>query len=245
MSSFAITIRPRHGIAPDTPLEKRLLKWFEKLTYSSVCFEKQDEARHLHAQVWYDEKDKKKGDLMKGLRDRICKDEIIDWDTSQKQKCVKICYAYNSWFENYCKDNEEKGEPTDIRWINAPLDELPYYPSEEEQSAIQAKANAADPRFYGYEEKWKSINGDRLPKDTYETAAFLFDLMFKFRTIPVVIDKKARCNIAECLYNYLIAPHNVEQFGTLVKVEPFVSKDKYEALVKIVQAQSHLHWVHT
>eukprot|EP01052_Picozoa_sp_SAG31_P016393 SAG31_NODE_1085_length_10006_cov_34.511154_1_plen_181_part_00 len=179
---------------------------------------------------------------MKALRDRICKDEIVDWDAAQKKSCCKIFFAYNSWFENYCLENEEKGEPTDIRWNKPPLDELTFYPTEEEQENIKAKSNAADPRFFSYEEKWKSINGDRLPKDSYETAAFLYDLMFKFRTIPVVIDKKARCNIAECLYNCLIAPHNVEEFGSLVKIEPFVSKDKFEAKVKIVQAQSHIEW---
>ena len=144
---------------------------------------------------------------MKTIRDRICKDEVSDWDNSQKKHAVKIKICYNSWFDNYCADNEEKGEPTELQWINAPLNELDYYPSEEEQDAIKQKANAVDPRFFGYEEKWKNINGDRLPNDVYDVADFLFGLMFKSRQIPVIIDKKARINVAECLYFYIIAPH--------------------------------------
>ena len=90
--------------------------YFKKLKYSSVCFEKHDAERHLHAQVWYD-KETNKGDIMKTIRDRICKDEVSDWDNSQKKHAVKIKICYNSWFDNYCADNEEKGEPTELQWI--------------------------------------------------------------------------------------------------------------------------------
>jgi len=93
--SFGITVRPRLGIPSNGSLETRLLKYFKKLKYSSVCFEKHDAERHLHAQVWYD-KETNKGDIMKTVRDRICKDEVSDWDNSQKKHAVKINICYNS-----------------------------------------------------------------------------------------------------------------------------------------------------
>ena len=51
--SFAITVRPRNGISDETIEE--LIKWITKKDYGIVVIEMEDEARHLHAQIWLDE----------------------------------------------------------------------------------------------------------------------------------------------------------------------------------------------
>ena len=64
--------------------------------------------------------------------------------------------------------------------------------------------------------------------------------MFKSRQIPVIIDKKARINVAECLYFYIIAPHR--DCEILTTIEPFVSKEKYESKFNIVKALSEINY---
>ena len=239
-SSFAITIRPRMGVTPNSECEISLLKYFSKFEYSSVCFEKTGADRHLHAQVWFNDP-KVKGDLMKQIRDRILAKTVPDWDNAQKKVACKIKIAYNDWFENYCAENETKGDPLELKFHNPPLETDSFYPSEEEQESIKNKANAKDPRFHHYKELYYERNKEK-PKDTTEVARFLHIIMFIEKLIPVVIDKKARINICECLYYYLQDDYDPND-NYLIGINTFLSKEKAESAEQIWKAQQQIDWI--
>lgn len=201
--SFGITIRPRSGINQNGVLESSLIKYCKKCEFYSYVFEKENEARHCHIQLYFEES-KYKGDIKKQFT-RICEANIPDWDLAQKKFCVNIKICYNNWIENYCAENDIKTEEySDNCVINVPLDEQDYYPSEAEQEKANAKANAVDQRFHSYIQFY---NEDPEFKDyKYPTmfmcAKFLNKLMFIEKKIPVVIDDKARKNICKCFHSY-------------------------------------------
>lgn len=237
--SFAITFRPKLGIIKGGALEKKLISYFSKFEYASYIFEKEAEARHFHGQLWLPEL-KTKGDIKKQML-RFGESCIVDWDLAQKKVAICVCICYNSWFDNYCLENELKlDEHSDTCSHRPPLIEDEYYPTEEEQDAVKKKANAVDQRFHSYKVLWEE-RFDYVPTDLMPVANFLHDLMFIEKLIPVVIDKKARINICECLYFYLQDTRSVD--AVLLGAATFLSKEKEESALNILKAQQQIEWV--
>lgn len=200
--SFGFTVRPKNGLKTD--LEDALRKWILKQPYYAYNVEMEDEAKHLHAQVWYDEP-KSKGDLTKALF-RIQSRYDDDWGNASKKVLssgVKI--AYNDKFMEYMSKDSPLIEdcPPDC------TDD--FYPSEEEQLAVQEKCNAVDTRFHKFlimfkESTWYSeedalMDGSHIMGKA-RVADWYFDAMFVSKTIPVVQDNKVRCQVITSLYYY-------------------------------------------
>lgn len=126
--SYAFTVRPRNGVSSDT--EKELIKWLSKQDYGYATIEMEDEARHMHGQVWY-EAERARGNFHRGLS-RICERTIDDWDPAQAKvlsKGTKI--AYDDFYRSYLIDAEKKKDDV----INCVYENIPdktqaFYPSE-------------------------------------------------------------------------------------------------------------------
>lgn len=189
--SFGITIRPRLGIPKDGSLQKAIIKYCEKNEFHSYVFEKENEARHVHIQLFHEEP-KFTGDIKKQFQ-RICEKYIHDWDIAQKKVCVKVRVCYNDWIENYCIENDIKqNEHKDNIFHNPPLNEEEYYPTQEEQDKAKNKANAVDQRFHSYVVMYNEhpeFKDNKYPS-LYTCGMFIGDLMFKSKKIPVIIDDR-------------------------------------------------------
>ena len=130
--SFGITVRPRAGMS--SKLQLAMVSWLDKQPYAVAVTEMEDEAKHLHAQVWYD-KARTKSDVSKQIQ-RICEKSCDTWDAAQtKVMRGGIRIAYSDWYDSYLLNNPDKeGEPN-ILMERVPDRTMDYYPSEEEQEA--------------------------------------------------------------------------------------------------------------
>jgi hypothetical protein len=210
--SYALTIRPKNGLSRET--EKEVLKYLKKQHHAFAVLEGEDESRHLHGQIWF-ENPKVKGDLRVSLN-RICERTIEDWCPAQKKVLsggIKIAYN-DSWSEDYCqKENDPR-----IIFNNPPEDASEYYPSEEEQEKVQAKANAVDARYHRLSEKFKEQHPEwqiyKYPRLTRKekVARFLIDAMFVSKTEIVIADKKARFQLCDCLTSYIYSVGTLDMF---------------------------------
>ena len=162
----------------------------------------EDEARHLHG-VIYLKTSKTKGDINKSL-ESICSRKVDDWNSSQNivlRRGTKICYNDDFITEYLSKEDN-------ILYSNIPENTSEYYPTLEEQKAVQAKSNAVDQRFHQWEtdfnlSKYKE-KMDKFPKlSILFIAQFLEDMMFSTRKYPVVIDPKKRKENAKALLMYV------------------------------------------
>ena len=200
--SFGFTVRPKNGLKTD--LEDALRKWILKQPFYAYNIEMEDEARHLHAQVWYDEP-KSKGDLTKALF-RIQSRYDDDWGNASKKVLssgVKI--AYNDKFMEYMSKDSPLIEdcPPDC------TDD--FYPSEDEQNAVMERSRASDARYHRFlimfkESTWYSEESAELDaghiSGKARVADWLFDAMFISKTIPVVQDNRIRCQMITSLTFY-------------------------------------------
>ena len=48
--SFCITVRPKNGLHNE--YDEAVMKYIKKQNYGAYVHEMEDEARHLHAQIW-------------------------------------------------------------------------------------------------------------------------------------------------------------------------------------------------
>ena len=209
--SYAITIRPKNGLSRKT--EEEVVKFLKKQHHAFAVLEGEDEARHLHGQIWF-EKPKVKGDINKSL-ERICERTIDDWTPAQKvvlRGGTKI--AYNDDFvETYC---QKENDPRII--YNSPPDGGDYYPSVEEQEKVKSSANAVDKRYHRLSEKFKEWLPEwedyKYPSATRKerVANFLIDAMFKSKTEMVIADKKARLQLCDCLTSYIYSVGTLDMF---------------------------------
>lgn len=201
--SFALTIRPRAGITNDTI--EAFKNWLLKLDYSVAVTEMQDEARHLHAQIWLNE-GRTKDDVAKAVK-RICERTIPDWDATQS-KVLRggIRISYSDWYLEYLVDNEEKGcvEIDNIVTNNPPDKTECFYPSQEEQEAVKAVTNAADPRFLSMEQECnKYLVKNNMPLTIINVATWLCYAMFQERTMKVIIQQRDRTALCKTLFAYM------------------------------------------
>lgn len=198
--SFALTVRPRNGVT--IPIVDALEKYCKTFPHYQMVLEGQNESRHAHIQIWLDNPTTK-GDANKKL-ERVCSRCYDDWDQAQ-QKVLRsgTKIAYNDWLENYCIQNDIKGE-SNVVLDNRPLDTDPYYPSEEEQEATQRRSQAVDQQFCKLEllfEEWNEVQQRSITKET--VGMFLADMMFASRKIQVKQHARDRYSMCTALHAYL------------------------------------------
>jgi len=201
--SLCFTIRPKGGLTGD--LETALKNWIIKQPFYAYNIEMEDEARHLHCQVFYPEK-KSKGDLTKALF-RIQSKYDIDWSPASKKVLssgVKV--AYNDKFLEYMmKDNP-------LIECCIPEDTSIFYPSEEEQLRVQRKSNSVNTRYDHYKDLF--LKSEFYSEDDHEydkshitgklrVANWLAHVMFKEKSITVVQDSRLRQQIINSLTFYV------------------------------------------
>lgn len=194
-NSYSFTIRPRCGATDE--VEQEFVKFLTKnFKYQFLCAEKEDEARHLHGQVWMDVS-RKKGDFTKSLK-RVQERCDSEWSPASSKVLaggVKIAYSKN-WIEEYLSKED--------KWIlnNPPEDEENYYPSQEEQEKVKSKANAVDQGFHHWSELFKeSEYAHSISKES--VGQWFHDAMFVSKIIKVQVDPKKRIQNRDCLYHYL------------------------------------------
>lgn len=171
------------------------------------------EARHLHAQCWFDQP-KSKGDINKHL-DRICARTVPDWDAAQKKVLRSgTRIGYSDWYLDYLAENEEKSEPTRCMFENVPEVTVDYYPTEEEQDSVMRKKNAVDQRYADLAEKFREwVKPEELERVTREDVAlFLNDAQFCSKTICVLKDKRTRIDVTKNLTAYLNCGMPLEEY---------------------------------
>jgi len=207
--SFALTIRPRDGITDKTVTAFK--QWFSKLEYSVSVLEMENEARHLHAQIWFKEP-KHRGDISKQVH-RICDRTIDDFDTSQvKVLRSGIKIAYSDWYLDYLTDNDNKTENANIITHNPPEYTLEYYPTEEEQDKIKEVSNSVDPRMLSLEQRFLESYPDN--KSLNAVAQFLATEMFQNRTIKCILQQRDRTALCKTLHAYINRSNNIDYFIT-------------------------------
>lgn len=226
--SFGVTVRPRNGIIKNGTLQKALLKYCNKFEYCSYVFEKENEARHVHIQLFFPEP-KFKGDVKKQFL-RICEAHIPDWDIAQKKVCVLVKICYNDWIDAYCIDNDIKAcDHSDTMFHNPPVDDDEYYPSQEEQDAAKAKSNAADQRFHHLVELYNehpAYKDNKYPQ-IYTCAMFIADIMFVTKKIPVLVDDRQRKNLVKCFHAY---------YNKNAPLEMMMTNDDIQKMTQLQQA---------
>jgi hypothetical protein len=220
--SFGITINVKPGIVKGSKLEENLLKATKTANYYQIVSEKDGCERHFHIQLWFDDK-KKKGDIKKKF-ERILSKEMF-WDVDHKRHAIKIKICYNDWILNYCEENELKlngDDYSDMILDNMPAITEDYYPSEEEQENIKNKANAKDQKFYSWLELWNKYEYKCDNPRDIDIAEFLGDMMFKSKTIPVIVDDKARRQNCKCLLAYIQGCKSAHLFMSNFEYESYL-----------------------
>jgi hypothetical protein len=227
--SFGITVRPRLGIT-DVTIDA-IKSWLAKQNHAVAVLEMEDEARHLHAQIWLDE-GRTKDDVGKAVK-RICERTIEDWDAAQSKvlrQGIKI--AYSDWYLEYLVDNDDKGNDDTRIVINNPPDKTEqYYPSEEEQEAVRLCSNAADPRFFKMEQDaLKYFESRQLDITIKNVAKWLCYVMFEERTMKVLVNQRDRTAVCKTLYAYMTKSNNIELF-----LEKTVEEKKLDKKLQDIQ----------
>ena len=203
--SFCITVRPLDGLHGD--YDDAIMKFIQKQNYGVYVHEMEDEARHLHAQIWLTtDREQHKIDNIRKALFRIGQKYDPNWSPAAKKVLSKgVKYAYSNYFvEKYMtKDNT-------IEYDCRPENPDDYYPSLEEQEEAKKKATrVADAYFDHLAREWNEHYPDyefNFHTTIFDVAKFYYDLMFKEKKIAVIRDDKARKQNAKCLLHYLF-PH--------------------------------------
>jgi len=199
--SWCLTVNPTQGVAPNSPTEEALVKYCKSFPFAQMVCEKEGEARHAHIQIWLDTPTTK-GDTNKKL-ERVLARTVPEWSQSQARVFRSgTNIAYNDWVESYCIENDLKGTPV-IYVDNRPLDSDPYYPSTEEQEAVQRRSQAIDQRMCTLEllfEEWWDQDSEITP---VLIGTFLSDMMFSSRKIACVNKAADRYALCKTLHAYI------------------------------------------
>lgn len=220
--SYCITVRPREGLRSET--EKELKNWCELQTHAVMYIEKDNEARHCHIQVWL-KVPRLRGVICKAI-ERICSRTIELWDHAQlriMRAGVKI--AYSAWYLDYLEDAfKKKDDELNIAYSNPPnTGEIEYYPSEEEQDAVQEQANSADPKYHRLKNLyWEWTSCEIITQES--VCKFLVWAMYDTKKVMLCKDKMTRINLAKNLYWYLRPDE--------CSIEQFMSKEDFEVWLK-------------
>ena len=196
-----MTIRPKSGVKGD--YEEAMTKYLKKQEYSAYVFEGEHESRHIHAQIWLSQP-RRKNDVQKQLC-RIAERTDPDWSQASRKVLVsgvKVAYN-NSYLDNYMtKDGDHEH-------YNVPDKPDDFYPTQSEQEAVMARANAKDEFYHHLQELW----GDKDLETTHpllqleEVSEWVFEQMYVKKTIKTIPDTKRRKLLVQNLYYYLY-PHN-------------------------------------
>ena len=205
--SFFITIRPPAGNNPlrnlNSSFETKILSAYKTADFFKVVSEKSGHERHLHGQVWFEEK-KTKSDIKRKFT-RICEKELW-WSAEAKRHTINIKLCSDDVLDNYCEENDLKLAGDDESCLlseKSPLITSGYYPTEAEQEQFIKKANAVDPKFNNWEDLWLEYEHKVDNPELEDIATFLGDMMFKSRKIQVIVDAKARQQNCKCLLAYI------------------------------------------
>jgi len=103
----------------------------------------------------------------------------------------------------------KEGGEISMEAYNPPDNTDEFYPSLEEQAAVQAAANAADNQFHSLLTKWEEKNPNYIEhqKTLKDIGLFIYELMFVDKVIPVIVDDKRRKQLAKALTHYIF-PYN-------------------------------------
>jgi hypothetical protein len=193
--SWTFTIRPRNG-APEQ-FDDKIVKYLSKQHGAFLCSEMEDEARHLHGQVFFEEP-RDKGTFNKSL-ERICASHISDWDAAQNivlRRGTKI--AYNDDFIcNYLAKEDN------ILFNNVPQATSEFYPSKEEQQKVQDKSHAVDKKYHQWSVDFKEWNEEDKPVTIENVAKFLAHMIYDVKKYPVIVEKRKRIEHTNNLFHYL------------------------------------------
>ena len=96
---FCITVRPKNGLHGE--YAAAIEKYIRKQSYYVYNYEKEHEARHIHAQIWFEEACRKTN-IQTALK-RIAEKRDPDWSPASRKVLVsgvKIGYS-DAFFEEY------------------------------------------------------------------------------------------------------------------------------------------------
>jgi len=226
--SYCFTIRPRLGLTKLT--EEAVKKWMLKQDYAYATIEMEDEARHLHGQIWLDEP-RMRGVVNKSLK-LICEKTIDDWNSAQAKVLssgTKI--AYDDFYTSYLIDADKKKDDE----INVIVDKVPditsdYYPTEEEQEKVKNSCNAIDKRYHKlnemYEEWLKGRASAERDWTLWTVSLFINEVMFKTKKIPVIQDARVCRQMVKCLHAYNHGNMNLNHFMGKEDLENAMTKQE-------------------
>lgn len=227
MSSYAITVRPKNGLHNE--YDEAIIKWIKHFTYSCYVHEMEDEARHLHAQIWIPKTDI--NNIRKALY-RIAEKLDPDWGPASKKVLSSgVKYSYNDdFYTKYMTKDLAPELNSMLPYYNIPENTEEYYPSEEEQAAAKKKAKrVADAYFNHLEEMWIEHNPDydefHPIKQLKDISMFYYYQMFINKTIAVIRDARQRKQNAKCLYNYVFKPRDLDMVMTDADIELYRQLD--------------------
>lgn len=202
--SFCITVRPKDGLHGE--YAAAVEKYIKKQQYYVYQYEKEAEAKHIHAQIFFEEP-VRKSNIQTALK-RIAEKHDNNWGAASRKVLVSgVKIAYNDNFmDNYI--TKENGTIA-MDQYNPPPNTEEFYPSEAEQSAAQAAANAADNHFHKLKTLWELHNPDysEHQKTLKDIGLFIYNLMFVDKVIPVIQDDRRRKQLAKALTHYIF-PYN-------------------------------------
>lgn len=232
-SSYAITFRPRGGLSDKT--EEACVKWLKKQDFYFAVTEMDAEARHLHAQVWFNEP-RARGEVCTAIQ-RIGDRTIDDWDKAQvtvMRGGVKI--ATSDWHIDYLLECEKKNELPNVIADHPPENTIPFYPTEEEQEAVRAESNAVDKMMFKLEKMFLERHDETESYTLKQVQAFMANMMYNERTICVITDNKRLSGICKGLFHYLNKSTGWQACATLYEIkeeaELEARKREFEASVE-------------
>ena len=201
MSSFGITLRTKVGI--NEKCVKAFDLWIKKQKYGAYVFEKEGSEKHIHAQIWIEEK-RTKGNVMKPLVALLRRCYNPD-DFIAKIACV-VKPAYNDDFldEYMQKDGE-------LEYSNPPKDTSPYYPTEEEQAKFM-EISESKKNWNMWKELQQFWDQEDRPVHKFGVAKFLAEMMFNKKCIKVEMCPRKRIQMCNTFLAYLQANNDATLF---------------------------------
>ena len=217
-SSYAVTISTKEQVEGE--LEEVITKFLHKQPFSYGVIESKNGSLHSHFQLWLDEP-RPKSQVFKQFKKNV----MALAPTSLAKYAILAKIAYSDDYITYMDKEIIK-----VLSDNPPLgDTSPYYPSQEEQDKVQAKANAKDGYYHMLSELWHEYNPNYEECETtkYDVAHFLFDIMFKEKRIQVITDDKRRKQVAKCLWKYLYPTYEKSMCLTNEEIEFLDIKNQF------------------
>lgn len=165
--SFGITLRTKVGI--NNSHIKEFERWLKKQPYYAYVFEKEEEERHIHAQIWLTEP-RTRGNIKKPLDRHIINNYAKDEFVLRFASNVRIAYN-NEFLDEYLQKENS------FELYNPPPDEeiYDYYPTEEEQEAVQQRAKSKNGWLLELEALWKihATDHQKALPNIFNVASFL------------------------------------------------------------------------